>query len=388
MSTNKYDIIIAGGGLSGLSLAWKLAKGGYKGEVLVVDSTFAPQNNKTWCFWDKADPPFQEIIFKKWNKSFFSALDFEGFLYMNKYSYYCIRQSDFKEFVLTELQKHKNFDLLEENVLDFSSNKNKAALVTKNSDTYLADYIFQSIFKPVAGEKSEPKYPLVQHFLGYEIKTNFPVFDPATLTLMDFDEEFENGTAFIYVLPFKSNRALIEFTVFSKQPLEKKKEYREKIRSYLKEKYNLDKEDFEIKRKEYGEIPMDDRNYPATYSNKVVNIGTVGGFTKPSTGYTFKRVQNYIDDLAESLIKGKEPILPTRSEFRYRYYDLLILHILYNSSEDSIRVFRDLFKNNSVDNIFDFLSENTSLLEDLKIMSSVPYVPFFKAIGRNLGSIS
>lgn len=384
MSTNKYDIIIAGGGLSGLSLAWKLAKGGYEGEVLVVDSTFAPQNNKTWCFWDKADPPFQEIIFKKWNKSFFSALDFEGFLYMNKYSYYCIRQSDFKEFVLTELKKHKNFDLLEENVLDFSSNKNKAVLVTKNSDTYLADYIFQSIFKPDAGEKSEPKYPLIQHFLGYEIKTNFPVFDPAMITLMDFDEEFEDGVAFMYVLPFKSNRALIEFTVFSKQPLEEKKEYRKKIRSYLKEKYNLDNEDYEVKRKEYGEIPMDDRYYPETYSNKVINIGTVGGFTKPSTGYTFKRVQNYVDDLAESLIKGKEPILPSRSEFRYRYYDLLILHILFNSNEDSIKVFRDIFKNNPVDNVFDFLSENTSFLEDLKIMSSVPYIPFFKAIGRNL----
>ncbi len=385
MSTNKYDIIIAGGGLSGLSLAWYLAKGGYKGDVLVVDSTFAPHNNKTWCFWDKSDPPFQHIIFKKWNKSFFSALDFQGFLYMNKYSYYCVRESDFKEFVLSELQKHKNFDLLEESILDFSSNKKKAVLVTKNSDTYLADYIFQSIFKPVSDSDKEPKYPIIQHFLGFEIKTNFPVFDPATITLMDFDKEWSDGVAFMYVLPFKGNRALIEFTVFSEKPLEKKKFYRKKIRAYLKEKYNLDREDFEVKRKEYGEIPMEDRSYPPLYSSKIINLGTVGGLTKPSTGYTFKRIQDYTKTLADSLIKGKEPVLPQKSEFRYQYYDLLILHILYNSNEESLRVFRDLFKNNPVDNVFDFLSENTSFLEDLKIMSSVPYIPFFKAIAKNIG---
>ncbi|MBO6524711.1 MAG: hypothetical protein JJ971_12850 [Balneolaceae bacterium] len=384
MSTNKYDIIIAGGGLSGLSLAWYLAKGGYKGDVLVVDSTFAPQNNKTWCFWDKTNPPFQEIIFKKWNKSFFSALDYETFLYMNTYSYYCVRESDFKEFVLTELQKHKNFDLLEESILDFSSNKNKAVLVTKNSDTYLADYIFQSTFKPNPDFGKEPKYPIVQHFLGFEIKTNFPVFDPATITLMDFDEECSNGVAFMYILPFKGNRALIEYTIFSEQPLEKKKYYRKKIRAYLKEKYNLDKEDYEVKRKEYGEIPMEDRSYPPLYASKVINLGTVGGLTKPSTGYTFKKIQDYTSELAESLIKGKEPLLPQKSDARYRYYDLLVLHILYNSNEESLRVFRDLFKNNTIDDIFNFLSENTSLLEDLKIMSSVPYIPFFKAISKNL----
>ncbi len=384
MSTNKYDIIIAGGGLSGLSLAWYLAKGNYKGEVLVVDSTFAPQNNKTWCFWDKPNPPFQEIIFKKWNKSFFSALDYEAFLYMNTYSYYCVRESDFKEFVLTELQKHKNFDLLEESILDFSSNKKKAVLVTKNSDTYLADFIFQSIFNPTDDSGKEPKYPIVQHFLGIEIKTNFPVFDPSTITLMDFDKECTDGVAFMYVLPFKGNRALIEYTVFSEQPLEKKKYYRKKIRAYLKKKYNLDREDYEVKRKEYGEIPMEDRSYPPQYASKIINLGTVGGLTKPSTGYTFKRIQDYTKALSESLIRGKEPLLPKKSEFRYRYYDLLILHILYNSNEESLRVFRDLFKNNTIDDIFDFLSENTSLLEDLKIMSSVPYIPFFKAISKNL----
>ncbi len=234
-----------------------------------------------------------KLYIKKWRKSFFSALDYDAFLYMIDYTYYCIRESDFKEYVLTELQQKKNFHLLEESILDFSSNQKKAALVTKSSDTYLADYIFQSIFKPTPDGNKKPKYPLVQHFLGLEIKTNIPVFDPETFTIMDFDEDFDGGVAFIYVLPFRQNRALVEYTIFSSTPLEKKKKYSKKVKSYLKEKFNLSREDYQIKRKEYGEIPMEDSPYMPTYAPKIINIGTVGGLTKPSTGYTFTRIQEY-----------------------------------------------------------------------------------------------
>lgn len=380
----KFDLIIAGAGLSGLSLAWYLAKGGYDGDVLLVDSTFAPSNKKTWCFWTKEAPPFAQIIYKKWRKTFFSALDFDAFLYMNKYTYHCIRESDFKEHVLMELKKYPNFKLLEESILDFSSNKKKAALVTKNSDTYLANYIFQSIFNPSQFDKKKLKYPIIQHFYGMEIKTTTPVFDPETFTIMDFDEDFEKGLAFIYVLPFKENRALVEFTIFSKKPLNKKKDYRKKIRAYLKEKHGLGKEDYEVKRKEYGEIPMDDRTPEPYYTSKILNIGTVGGQTKPSTGYAFTRIQKYTSRLADSLIKGEEPTPVSPSRFRYRYYDLLLLHIISSSQRDSLKVFQQLFKNNSLDELFTFLSEDTNLLQDLKVMNSVPYKPFFKAISKNL----
>ncbi len=380
----KYDIIIAGAGMSGLSLAWYLAKGGYKGKVLLTDKSFAPHNTKTWCFWTKDQPPFSEIIYRKWRKSYFSGLGFDSYLYMNEHCYYCIRGNDFKEYVLSELRNHKNFTLLEESILDFSSNKSKAVLVTKDSHTYLADYIFQSIFSPSEQISYSIKYPLIQHFLGYEIKTNSPKFDAETFTIMDVDTSFKKGFAFMYVLPFRDNKALVEFTVFSPEPMKKKK-YKKKIRKFLKKKLGLEKEDYKIIRKEYGEIPMNDQPAIPFYSSeKVINLGTMAGLTKPSTGYTFKRVQDFSKQLAESLIQTGKPESSAPSKFRYRYYDLLLLHILANSTEDSQRVFRDLFKNNSLDLLFDFLSEDTNFGQDLKVMSSVPYAPFLKAISKNL----
>lgn len=383
MKTNKYDIIIAGGGLSGLSLAWYLLKFGYKGEVLIVDSTFAPGNTKTWAFWCKGKPPFQEIIHKTWRKTFFSSQGYDSFLYMNEYSYHCIRESDFKEYVLTELKKKTNFHLLEEGILDVSSNKKKAVLITKSSDSYIADYIFQSVFKPPLFKKKNLKYPLIQHFYGIEIKTTDPIFDSGTFTIMDFDESFTKAPAFMYVLPFREDKALIEFTVFSKKTL-KKKEYRQKIKAYLFDKFGLEKDDYKIKRREYGEIPMDDRPYIPFYKNKILNIGTVGGLTKPSTGYTFTRIQDYSKKLAQSIIDGREPLLPTKSKARFRYYDLLLLHVLSNSTEESLGVFKNLFQKHSIDTIFDFLSEDTNVIQDFRIMNSVKASPFLKAIINNL----
>jgi lycopene beta-cyclase len=379
----KYDIIIAGGGLSGLSLAWYLARGGYKGEVLVVDSTFAPHNDKTWCFWTKSDPPFKEIVYKRWKKTWVSVLDYSTFRYLHEFTYYCIRSGDFREYVLRELRKHKNFELLEENILDFSSNKKKAVLLTKGGDSYLANHIFQSVMKPKDLKESDIKYPLLQHFLGWEIEVGEPSFDPETFTIMDFDNDFSPGVGFMYVLPYSRHNALFEFTVFSGKKLPKK-EYKKKIRNYLYHTYGLDKEHYKITRKEFGVIPMQDWPHIPFYENNVMNLGAVGGQTKPSTGYTFSRIQNYTQQLAQNLIQGFEPLPPQPSKFKYRYYDLLLLHVLSNSTEESLRIFKSLYKNNTLDDLFLFLGEDTTFWQDLKIMNSVPYTPFLKALAHNL----
>lgn len=381
-SESQYDIIIAGGGLSGLSLAWYLAHGGYTGKVLVVDSVFAPVNDKTWAFWDNASPPFKDIVYKKWNKAWLSILDYKAFQYLNTYTYYCIRNGDFREYVLSDLHKRPNFDLLETDILDFTSNSKKAVLLTKSGESFLADYIFQSVMKPKNLDRSKIKYPIIQHFLGWEVQTFEPAFDPGTFTLMDFDDEFKNGLGFMYILPYSQERALLEFTVFSLETLPTSI-YKEQLQKYLYHNLGLDKTDYTVIRKEKGEIPMEDRPYVPYYEENIINIGSVGGQTKPTTGYTFSRIQAYTRELATCLIQGKKPHPPSPSSFRYRCYDQLLLHIMMNSDEESLRVFKSLFRNNSLDEVFHFLGEHTNILQDLKIMNSVPPRPFLKAILGN-----
>ena len=383
MKTKKYDIIIAGAGLSGLSLAWYLAEGGYTGSIALIDSTFAPTNDKTWCFWAKESPPFPDVIYRKWDAFQVSVLDLEETIPLKDYHYYAIRSGDFKEMILKRVIELPNVDLIEEGILDMSFQRNRAVLTTKFGDTYLAREIFQSVFTPGKLNREEIRYPLIQHFIGWEVQSNQKVFDPKVPVFMHFDESWSDGVAFMYVLPFSENTALLEYTIFSGSTKDEEI-YEDKIIQYIHSNYGFNANEYVVRRKEFGEIPMEDRPYTPWYDKLVMNLGTSAGMPKPSTGYAFMRTQKHVRALADSIIHKQKPVLPYQSPRQFRFYDRLLLHILTNSSEDSLRVFRDLFRRNDITKVLAFLDEETSFLEDLSIMSSVPYLPFLKAIKANL----
>lgn len=382
-ANSKYDIIIAGGGLSGTSLCYELVKEGYKGSILLVDQDFGIKNSKTWCFWSNGEPPFPNLISNTWRELHTKVLGSSIVHELENYEYHCIKSGDYFRFIHSEIEKYSNVTLLEAGISKMWSVNEKPFLETDKEEVYGADYIFQSALPPHNLKKKHIKYPLIQHFLGWEVQTKKPFFDDKQATFMDFDSSWEKGIAFMYVLPETSRKALLEYTIFSGS-VEDISVYEEKISNYLTKKLGLTPEDFEINRTEYGEIPMEHRPYLPWYESNIMNLGTSAGLSKPSTGYTFIRIQEHVKLLAKSLIKGKTPVLPTQSKVNFRYYDLLLLHILSTSTNYSLNVFKSLFKNNSIEQVFKFLDEKTNFAEDLKIMSSVPYTPFFKAILKNL----
>lgn len=220
---------------------------------------------------------------------------------------------------------------------------------------------------------------LIQHFLGWEIECDQDLFDPKNSTFMDFDVVQKNGTSFIYLLPFSKRRALVEYTIFSDEILEKD-QYREQIKNYLGENYNVQQKNYSIQREEFGAIPMEDRRYPVKYCNFVWNIGTVGGYAKPSTGYTFSRIQKHATIIARALESEKTIPGSPASSYRFRVYDLMMLYLLNHDQDNAQLVFESLFKKNSFDSILEFLSEESSLFREIIIFSKMPYKPFFKSI--------
>lgn len=382
MSDGTYDYIIAGAGLSGLSLASKIihAPGLSSRNMLVIDRDLNPKNNKTWSFWHKGDPPFANFIYKSWKQV---EVVFNGQSIvqpLDDYTYHSIHSGEFRSSILNELKDEPNVDLIEAPIRKLQSGKNQAILRTQER-MYSASYIFQSCFTPPQIEDDQPRYPLIQHFLGWEIETTDPVFDPSTITLMDFDPNFSEGIAFIYILPQTSKKALVEYTIFSKQT-EQKGFYEEKLSIYLHNKFNLRPLDYRTHRTEYGEIPMQDHPYTPWYGPRILNTGTVGGLTKPSTGYTFSRIQQHVEAIAAQLKSKGSPALPYRSPLRYRAYDLWLLQILYDEPQKGLEIFQQLFNNNSMDEVFRFLAEENSLSGDFKTMSRVSYAPFLRAMWK------
>ena len=179
---------------------------------------------------------------------------------------------------------------------------------------------------------------------------------------MDFSVEQKNNTRFMYVLPFTDTKALIEYTLFSEHllPIE---DYENAIKEYLGQKFNCT--DFEILEKEKGSIPMTCYNFQSHNTRRIHYIGSAGGWTKPSTGYTFYNTSRKIKDLIP-LIKNGRSFTSLRRKWRFRFYDLLLLDILYTDNGKGQYIFETLFKNRPPQLIFKFLDEETNLWEDLQ----------------------
>ena len=142
-----------------------------------------------------------------------------------------------------------------------------------------------------------------QHFCGIEIETKKNIFDDSIINLMDFNCEQRDSVHFFYTLPYSSNKALIETTWLSKMS-NGEKDYDSQLKNYIENNLNI--KEYKVVYKEVGAIPL---FHPSTV-NKInkMDIGTVGGMTRLSTGYTFLNIQEqskYIRENIENIFKLK-----------------------------------------------------------------------------------
>ena len=57
----------------------------------------------------------------------------------------------------------------------------------------------------------------------------------------------------------------------------------------------------------------------------------------------------------------------------------MLLQVLYDGKISGKEIFTDLFKKNSIHKVLKFLDNESSLVEEIKIISSLPMLPFVKA---------
>jgi lycopene beta-cyclase len=113
-------------------------------------------------------------------------------------------------------------------------------------------------------------------------------------------------------------------------------------------------------------------------------IGTAGGQTKASSGYTFQFIQKRSDLIARALIEGRSLYQLPSDSSRFLFYDRVLLEVLAKGLWPGDRVFARLFARNPVQRVFAFLDNETSLMDELKLISSLPKLPFMQAAGRVL----
>lgn len=377
-----YDYIIAGAGAAGLSLMWHILQDEQllDKSILIIDQDFKITNDKTWCFWNKDGVPFPELISHSWTDIEIRSRQHIFSQVKSRFGYHCISSEVFRKELLELARQTSNIDLIAASVVGFDVAENVAVVQTDQGD-FNARFTFQSLIKQTL---SAPlKNPLKQHFRGHIIRSKKSLFKSNCATLMDFNipDEHKNKTAFFYVLPYNEFEALIEYTFFY-DGLLPQSEFDEAISWYMKDRYKISSDLYEITHTEEGIIPMDDTPLHPKLNSRTWNIGTVGGSTKPTTGYTFLRIQEHCKAITTALRDDKFPEPFENSKFRFRFYDHLLLHILKNQESVGPDIFHQLFENNNIDDVLLFLEESTELRDELKIFATLPWAPFFKALAQ------
>ena len=374
MTPSSY--IILGAGASGLLLAYRMSLDSYFDDksILIIDQKKDKGNDKTWCYWEQGVGEWDELLTKKWPKVFFGSKDFTETLNISPFSYKMIRSEKFYQKLWRNINLKPNITFVEDSVKTYSEADNKVKVVT-NKSTFFGLKLLNSIPDKTVYEKQQ-KYPVLQqHFMGWFVKTKIDCFDDSVATFMDFNIPQNGNTRFMYVLPINKNIALFEYTLFSKDLLERS-EYEVAIKDYLKEKKVTE---FEILEKENGVIPMTSFKFQELNSNSILNIGTAGGWTKASTGYTFYNTSKKTQDLV-SFLKKEDDLSGFAKRTKYWIYDLVFLDVLANDNENGSSLFASIFKKVNVKTILKFLAEESNFIEDLKIITSVSPKPFVRSI--------
>jgi lycopene beta-cyclase len=374
MTQSSY--IILGAGASGLLLAYRMSLDSYFDDksILIIDQVKDKGNDKTWCYWEEGEGEWDELLTKKWPKVFFGSKHFTDTIDISPYSYKMIRSEKFYNKLWRSIDLKPNITFVEDSVKKYAELDNRVKVVT-NKSIYFGLKLLNSIPNKIAYEKQQ-KYPVLQqHFMGWFVKTKIDCFEDSTATFMDFNIPQHGNTRFMYVLPIDKNMALFEYTLFSKDLLEHS-EYEDAIKDYLKEKKVTD---YEILEKENGAIPMTSFKFEELNSNSILNIGTAGGWTKASTGYTFYNTSKKTKDLV-SFLKKEDDLSMFTKRTKYWFYDLLLLDVLSKNNEKGSSLFGSIFKKVNVKTILKFLGEESSLREDLKIITSVSPKPFILSI--------
>jgi lycopene beta-cyclase len=351
----EFDYVIIGGGCAGLSLAYELEiHEKFKNKTLaIIEPRHDYIRDKTWSFWKVAAHNFEDCVKHSWSNFSINITNQTKYIECDNFPYQSIDSGLFYQKIINTLKKNSNIHFF----------KNINEISTENS------FVFNSV-----SDVSDSKNDLWQHFSGIEIETSKDVFDDKIFNLMDFDCDQRDSVHFFYTLPFSKKKALVETTWVSNLNHPSNQDYSTQLEDYIKSKLKI--KNYEIKFKETGAIPL---FHPKNIKKmNQMEIGTAGGMTRLSTGYTFMNIQDqskYIRENFESIEKVDNFTINSK----YKFLDNIFLKVLKKNSGKMPEIFFKMF-NCSPSTVINFLSNKSNFKEDFEIITKMPKWMFLRQL--------
>ena len=382
----RVDVAIVGAGGAGATVLIQLAARRRPDAapltVAVVDPVHRTGRDRTWCFWDAGSSPVEAAVHRRWGSVL--LVDEHGTAHrldLDPLRYVMVRSQDLyalSDKAVADLGVLR-IDARATSVVDGEDR----AVVHTDEGRIEARWVLDS--RPARPRRAATT-ALLQHFRGWMVRFPTDVLDPAAPVFMDFTvPRAASGVAFGYVLPDDARSGLVEYTEFSRRRLPDGA-YDEALARYLADRWGSA---YEIDDVEDGAIPMTDAVPVRRAGRRIVRLGTAGGATRASTGYTFAAMQRQAGAVAAALLAGTDPLPPPAYPARHRWMDSVLLHALDRGLVDGPTLFTRLLLANPPARILRFLDGSTSPTEELRILRTTPALAMTRAtIGNTVDRLS
>lgn len=360
-------ILIAGGGLSGLSLvAHLVARPEPLGPIVVVDDGRRQLATAGWAFWS-ADPGLlDEAVSRTFDRFRVHAAGRSRIVGLGRYKYRFVRGDDLEAAVGKAAERRGDVVFRRGRISEIRQ-AGRGAEAIVDGEAIRVDWVFDSVFQP--GPARVDGWLI---FRGWHVRTTTPEFDSAVPTFFDFRTFQGRAASFVYVLPRGPQEALVEYTSFApphSQGVARPHEQRSALREYLATILGV--REYAVTREESASLPLSasavDRR-----RGSILAIGTKAGLVKASTGYAFQRIQADSAAIARSLAVHGHPFDLPRPKARHLLFDATLLDVVARDPAQLERVFAALFDRSSVEPVLRFLDEESSLPQEGRLFARLP----------------
>ena len=373
-----YDIVLAGAGLAGLSLAARLAALPDPPRILLIDPRHESVRDRTWCYWQLHENPFDAAITNRWY-SWTVRTSTEGSTRRGVRTPYVRLPADrFHQIAAEKLAASPEVEFLRGISVDsIDEYPDRATIHLSDGRRIYSSWVFDS--RPPRNDNA----PWRQIFHGLELHSPEANLDTSTVTLMDFQSAGPEGIRFFYVLPLDAHTALVENTWLV--PSNKSPTFSDdEILSYASE--NLAKTHWQIRHREDGNLPMGlstsafSEPSEVKKNQRIIPWGTAAGAVRASSGYAFSRIQTASECMAAAWQRtGRPDPAAVHGSPLLDWMDRIFLRAMTSQPERVPEFFFRLFNRVPPEVLIRFLESEPRPADILQVMRALPIGPFLRA---------
>lgn len=376
-----YDVALLGAGGAGHLALLALAERDPDLRVAVVDPVVRSTWDRTWCFWAAGASPADEAVESRWRRLLLAGggRDLQV-LDLGPLTYRLVRSDAVYALTARRLAAATRLrvDRIPASAGRFVEDS-RGAVVETAAGALRASWVLDS--RPAAPARPGA-VTWVQSFVGRVLPAAAAPDLAGVPVFMDFrTAQPARGLSFGYCLPLGDGAVLAEYTEFAPRPLDPS-HAEPALDAYLA-LLGGDPAAAPI-HVERGAIPMTDAPFARRAGARTVRLGTAGGATRPSTGYTFAAMTRQARAVAAALAAGRPPVPPAAYPVRHRAMDTALLRALDDGLVDGPAFFRRLFARHPAERVLRFLDGASTPAEELRIMASSPQLAMIRASLRGL----